>query len=208
MAMLMRALPPPAQLDEHGIKRTLQAAIDHYPRLIALRVTLRLPDPSTEPLDALITRFHAALLQLINVFIDSRQSAGKAAPPTQISLLWGAGADTGLPDGAIPILLLLNQDTFYSFRHDPSLQTQIDAANALISKAWSSAKPGHQLPIRLTNGCRLCCRKPFTSRLPVVNPIPTHPSMLRLATTRCSYLPLYVRPGSPPIINSLRHPAR
>ncbi|HGM5488927.1 TPA: inovirus-type Gp2 protein [Serratia fonticola] len=120
------------------MKRTLQAAIDHYPRLIALRVTLRLPDPSTEPLDALITRFHAALLQRINTFIDSRQSA-KPAPPTQISLLWGAGADTGLPDGAIPILLLLNQDTFYSVRHDPSLQTQIDTVNVLISKAWSSA---------------------------------------------------------------------
>lgn len=134
--MFMRALLPPAQLDEHGIKRTLQAAIDHYPRLIALRVTLRLPNSSTEPLDALITRFHAALLQRINTFIDSRQSAGKPAPLTQISLLWGVEGDS---DSVIPILLLLNQDTFYSVRHDPSLQTQIDAANALISKAWSSA---------------------------------------------------------------------
>ncbi|CAI2141056.1 Protein of uncharacterised function (DUF3296) [Serratia fonticola] len=134
--MLMRALRPPAQLDEHGIKRTLQAVIDHYPRLIVLRTTIRLPNSSTQPLDALITRFHAALLQLINVFIDSRQSAGRPAPPTQISLLWGVEGDS---DSVIPILLLLNQDTFYSVRHDPSLQTQIDAANALISKAWSSA---------------------------------------------------------------------
>ncbi|OKP23808.1 YagK/YfjJ domain-containing protein [Serratia fonticola] len=134
----MRALLSPTQLDEHGIKRTLQAAIDHYPRLIALRVTLRLPHSSTQALDALITRFHAALLQRINTFIDSRQSAGKPAPPTQISLLWGVGADTGLPDSVIPILLLLNQDTFYSVRHDPSLHTQIDTMNVLISKAWSS----------------------------------------------------------------------
>ncbi len=132
--MLMRALPPPAQLDEHGIKRTLQAAIDHYPRLIALRTTIRLPNSSTQPLDTLITRFHAALLQRINTFIDSRQSAGKPAQPTQISLLWGVEGD-----GVVPILLLLNQDTLYSARHDPSLQIQIDAANALISKAWSSA---------------------------------------------------------------------
>ncbi|WP_411753607.1 inovirus-type Gp2 protein [Serratia sp. (in: enterobacteria)] len=132
----MRALLPPTQLDKHGIKHTLQAAIDHYPRLIALRVTLRLPDPSTQPLNTLITRFHAALLQLINVFIDSRQSAGKTAPPTQISLLWGVEGDS---DSVIPILLLLNQDTFYSVRHDPSLQTQIDTMNVLISKAWSSA---------------------------------------------------------------------
>ncbi|WP_422529309.1 hypothetical protein [Serratia fonticola] len=132
--MLMRALLPLTQLDKHGIKRTLQAAIDHYPRPIALRVTLSLPDPSTQPLDALITRFHAALLQRINTFIDSRQSAGKPAPLTQISLLWDV---EGI--GVVPILLLLNQDTFYSVRHAPSLQTQIDAANALISKAWSSA---------------------------------------------------------------------
>ncbi|MDQ9127405.1 inovirus-type Gp2 protein [Serratia fonticola] len=132
--MLMRALPPPAQLDQHGIKRTLQAAIDHYPRLIALRVTLRLLNSSTQPLDTLIARFHTTLRQCINVFIDSRQSAGKPTPPTQISLLWGVEGD-----GVVPILLLLNQDTFYSARHDPSLQIQIDAANALISKAWSSA---------------------------------------------------------------------
>ncbi|WP_422528341.1 YagK/YfjJ domain-containing protein [Serratia fonticola] len=132
--MLMRALLPPAQLDEHGIKRTLQAAIDHYPRLMALRATLRLPNSSTQPLDALIARFHADLSQYINAFIDSRQSAGKPAPPTQISLLWGAEGDS-----VFPILLMLNQDTFYSARHDPSLQTQIDTVNVLISKAWPSA---------------------------------------------------------------------
>ncbi|KEY57321.1 inovirus-type Gp2 protein [Serratia sp. DD3] len=128
----MRILLSSVQLDAHDIKRTLQAAINHYPRLIALRVTLRLLAVSTQPLDALITRFQAVLLQLLNVFIDSRQSAGKPAPPTQISLLWGIEGDSVIP------ILLLNQDTFYSVRHDPSLQTQIDAVNALISKAWSS----------------------------------------------------------------------
>lgn len=135
------------QLDENDIKRALKAAIDRYPRLLALRFTLRLPDgSSTQPLDALITWFHAVLRQCINVSIDSRQSAGKPAPLTQISLLWGAVADTGLPDEAVPMLLLLNQDTFYSVRHDAALQEQIDIVNALINQAWSSVvDPSNEL---------------------------------------------------------------
>lgn len=129
----MSALPGSAQLDEHGIKRTLQDAIDRYPRLIALRATLRLPDPSTLSLEVLITRFQAVLLEKINAFIDSRQSEGKPAPPTKIRLLWGVEYGEH-----IPILLLLNQDTFYNVRHDPSLPSQIDTINTLISQAWSS----------------------------------------------------------------------
>ncbi|HFV9295397.1 TPA: inovirus-type Gp2 protein [Serratia fonticola] len=172
--MLMRELHSPTQLDEHGIKRALQATIDHYPRLIALRITLRLPDPSTQPLDTLTTRFYAALLQRINVFLNSRQLAGKPTPPTQISLLWGTEGD-----GGIPMLLLFNQDTFYSMRR---------YRRKFVLLTPSSAKPGHQLSARLTSGCSFCCRKPFASGLLVVNPIPIHPSMLRLATTRCSYL--------------------
>ncbi|KFK91677.1 MULTISPECIES: inovirus-type Gp2 protein [unclassified Serratia (in: enterobacteria)] len=121
------------QLDENGIKRTLQTAIDQYPRLLALRVLLRLPDIANQPIDTLITLFHAALRQHINAFIDIRQSAGKPAPPTQLSLLWGVEQRRDLP-----MLLLLNQDTVYSVRHDAAFQIQIDAVNALIRQAWSS----------------------------------------------------------------------
>ncbi|WP_337262763.1 MULTISPECIES: YagK/YfjJ domain-containing protein [unclassified Serratia (in: enterobacteria)] len=121
------------QLDTHGVKRTLQAAIDRYPRLLALRVTLHLPDTAIQPLDVLITRFHAALRQHINAFIDIRQSEGKPAPPTQIGLLWGVERH-----GGIPMLLLVNQDTVYSVRHDAAFQIQIDAVNALIDQVWSS----------------------------------------------------------------------
>ncbi len=37
------------QLDAYGIKRTRQAIIDPCPRLLALRVLLRLPDTAIQP---------------------------------------------------------------------------------------------------------------------------------------------------------------
>ncbi|UAN51638.1 MULTISPECIES: inovirus-type Gp2 protein [unclassified Serratia (in: enterobacteria)] len=181
------------QLDEHGIKRTLQATIDHYPRLIALRITLRLPDPSTQPLDTLTTRFYAALLQRINVFLNSRQLAGKPTPPTQISLLWGTEGD-----GGIPMLLLLNQDTFYSVRHDAALQTQVCAVNALISKAWSSAIGPSNEWVQVQLSETICLR--------VARGEPdTYPSQYAALSNNAMQLSL---PDKPAIINYLRHPAR
>ena len=119
--------------DAHGAKRLLQAAIDQYPELLVLRATCQLPDNTANPVDLPIFPLRAELTRRVDAFIALRQSEGKPAPPTQVRTLWGRRSGAGMS-----LLLLLNQHSVYSIRHDPTLQSQIEALHALIAQAWSS----------------------------------------------------------------------
>lgn len=99
--------------DSTTIRRTLQAAVDHYPQLAAFQLTLLSGDQhQPEPED-----FLQALQQQIDTLTLHRLEQRKAQP-TLLYALWSHDADNN-----IPLLLMLNQNAFahteeitYSFR--------------------------------------------------------------------------------------------
>lgn len=89
--------------DSTTIRRTLQAAVDHYPQLAAFQLTLRSGDQhQQEPED-----FLQALQQQLDILTQHRQGERKATQPTLLYALWSQDAE-----GNIPLLLMLNQNAF------------------------------------------------------------------------------------------------
>lgn len=89
-------------------RRTLQAAIDHYPQLAVLRFAL-MSDTSaqrSEPEEA-VGHFLQALQQNIDVLTVQRQGQRKSLQPTLLYALWSLDVD-----GNIPMLLMLNHNAF------------------------------------------------------------------------------------------------
>lgn len=106
-------------MDLKTTQRILQAAIDQYPRLIAL--SFELYGDSKDP-QMLSSRFQAAFEPLFDAFIDDRIYEGKLVPPTQLRYLWFPTPT------ALHSLVLLNQNSIWQPR-DGEL---CDAVNAVI----------------------------------------------------------------------------
>lgn len=95
------------------IRRLLQAAVDHYPRLLAVEFSLQFPLPVIRTdLENIIPVLLSAIASLTGEYADQRQAAGKPAPPTLLRAIWGH------QDRGIQMLLMLNRDTFYHPRRD------------------------------------------------------------------------------------------
>lgn len=94
-------------------QRTLQAAIDQYPKLIALSFALNFETRDSEMLQP---QFQAAFAPLFEALINERVEAGETIPPTQLRFIW-------FPvKSVLHCVLLLNQNTIW---HDlpPGLDT-------------------------------------------------------------------------------------
>lgn len=101
--------------------RTLQAAIDQYPRLVALTFALNIQTRDSEMLQS---RFQAAFRPLFDTLINDRIEAGKTTPPTQLRFIWFLVKS--VPHG----VLLLNQSSIWQTGKDGELS---DAVNSMLS---------------------------------------------------------------------------
>jgi len=104
-------------MDLKTAQRILQAAIDQYPRLIAL--SFEFYADSKDP-QMLSSRFQAAFEPLFDAFIDDRIYEGKNVPPTQLRYLWFPTPT------ALHALVLFNQNSIWQPR-DGELSSAIDA---------------------------------------------------------------------------------
>ncbi|TBL65010.1 hypothetical protein [Hafnia alvei] len=121
-------------MDLKTAQRILQAAIDQYPRLIAL--SFELYGDNNDP-QMLSSRFQAAFEPLFDAFIDDRIYEGKLVPPTQLRYLWFPTPT------ALHALVLLNQNSIWQPR-DGELSDAIDAVIHCLNRAGQqvSGRPG------------------------------------------------------------------
>lgn len=92
--------------DTPTIRRTLQAAVDHYPQLAAFRLTLLSGDQRQPESEEAVRHFLQTLQQELDTLTQHRQGQPKAQP-TLLYALWSQDAE-----GNIPLLLMLNQNAF------------------------------------------------------------------------------------------------
>ncbi|SCM52426.1 hypothetical protein [Hafnia alvei] len=112
-------------MDLKTTQRILQAAIDQYPRLIAL--SFELYGDSNDP-QMFLSRFQAAFEPLFDGLIDDRIYEGKLAPPTQLRYLWFPTPT------ALHALVLLNQNSIWQPR-DGELCDAIAAVIHCLNRA-------------------------------------------------------------------------
>lgn len=115
-------------MDFASAQRTLQSAIDQYPKLVALNFNL---SSDTDELEASHSRFQTALRPLFEALINDRIDAGKTTPPTQLRYLW-------LP--VQPVLngvLLINQNSIWQTSKDGELS---DAINTVFHCLYQAGK--------------------------------------------------------------------
>lgn len=112
-------------MDLKTAQRTLQAAIDQYPQLIALSFELYGDSEGPQMLSSI---FQAAFETLFDAFINDRIYEGKVVPPTQLRYLWFP-----MPT-ALHALVLLNQNSIWQPR-DGELSDAIDAVIHCLNRA-------------------------------------------------------------------------
>lgn len=131
-------------MDFTTAQRTLQSAIDQYPRLIALNFSL---SSDTDALEASHSRFQAAFRPLLEAFIDERIDAGKTAPPTQLRYIWLP------PQSTLHGVLLLNQNSIWQTGKDGELSDAINTVFHCLYQAGKTAA-GNGC-VRQLNSCYL-----------------------------------------------------
>jgi hypothetical protein len=112
-------------MDLNTAQRTLQAAIDQYPQLIALSFELYGDNNYPQMLSSI---FQATFEPLFDAFIDDRIYEGKIVPPTQLRYLWFPTPT------ALHALVLFNQNSIWQPR-DGELSSAIDAIIHGLSRA-------------------------------------------------------------------------
>lgn len=112
-------------MDLNTAQRTLQAAIDQYPQLIALSFELYGDNNYPQMLSSI---FQATFEPLFDAFIDDRIYEGKIVPPTQLRYLWFPTPT------ALHSLVLLNQNSIWQPR-DGELSDAIDAVIHCLNRA-------------------------------------------------------------------------
>ncbi|MGR7121433.1 hypothetical protein ACU62C_19150 [Klebsiella aerogenes] len=137
------------------VRRLLQAAVDHYPRLLAVEFSLQFPLPVIRTdLENIIPVLLSAIASLTGEYADQRQAAGKSAPPTLLRAIWG------YQGRGIQMLLMLNRDTFYHPRWD-KFSTEEDI-RSLLFRACDEVSPqlDNATLIFPTEPCVQICRQP------------------------------------------------
>ncbi|HEP1898085.1 TPA: inovirus-type Gp2 protein [Kluyvera cryocrescens] len=123
-------------MDLKTAQRTLQAAIDQYPRLIALNFSL---SSDSNDLETSHSRFQAVFRPLLEAFINERIDAGKTAPPTQLRYIW-------LPtQSTLHGVLLLNQNSIWQTGKDGELSDTISSIIHLLSQVWKPTTVNHSV---------------------------------------------------------------
>lgn len=112
-------------MDLQTAPRTLQAAIDQYPQLIAL--SFELYGVANDP-QCFQAGFQAAFRLLFDEFINDRIHEDKIVPPTQLRYLWFPTPT------ALHALVLLNQNSIWQPR-DGELSDAVNAVIRVLNRA-------------------------------------------------------------------------
>ncbi len=122
------------------IRRVLQQATDHYPRLAALGFTLQYANcnscDNVRQDNAQVLRFHAEAYCRIGEYSKIRIEAGKPSPPTLLRWLWEAENTS-----TCRIMMLFNLGVCSHPRHDPSATGGIQEVMSLLVAAWREVEP-------------------------------------------------------------------
>ncbi|HBT4670365.1 TPA: inovirus Gp2 family protein [Klebsiella pneumoniae] len=126
------------------IRRVLQQATDHYPRLSALGFTLQYANcyscDNEQQGNAQLLRFHAEAYCRIGDYSKIRIEAGKPSQPTVLRWLWEAESIS-----TCRMMMLFNQAVCSLPRHDSSAMDGIQEVMSLLVAAWREVEPGGEL---------------------------------------------------------------
>ncbi|MEC5375483.1 hypothetical protein [Pseudocitrobacter sp. MW920760] len=117
-------------MDFTTAQRTLQSAIDQYPRLVALTFALNIQTRDSEMLQS---RFQAEFSPLLDTLINDRIEAGKITPPTQLRFI------RLHTQPALHGLLLLNQNSIWQTYKDGEISAAIAPIICCLSQAGELA---------------------------------------------------------------------
>ncbi|EIW9476989.1 hypothetical protein [Klebsiella aerogenes] len=117
------------------IRRVLQQATDHYPRLIALGFTLHYGNchscDNVQQGNARLLRFHAEAYCRIGDYSKIRIEAGKPSQPTLLRWLWEAESTL-----SCRMMMLFNFGVCSLPRYDSSSSYGIQEVMSLLVAAW------------------------------------------------------------------------
>lgn len=117
------------------IRRVLQQATDHYPRLVALGFTLHYANchsyDNVQQGKALLLRFHDEAYCRIGDYSKIRIEAGKPSQPTLLRWLWEAESTL-----SCRMMMLFNQAVCSHPRHDSSAMDGVREVMSLLVAAW------------------------------------------------------------------------
>lgn len=110
----------------------LQQAVDHYPRLAAFSLTLKLPyGEAMSEYRSLILRFHTEVWQRTGEYSEQRQKERRNSPPTILRWMWES---VSAPE--CKMVLLMNLDTLGAWRDEVVRQEM----SGLLRDAWCTVK--------------------------------------------------------------------
>ncbi|NIH90584.1 hypothetical protein FHW31_001987 [Enterobacter asburiae] len=114
--------------DAFSTRAFLQQAVDHYPRLAAFSLTLKLPYREVmSEYRSLILRFHTEVWQRTGEYSRQCQQARRPSPPTVLRWIWES---VSAPE--CKMVLLMNLDTLGVWRDDVVQQEM----SGILREAW------------------------------------------------------------------------
>ncbi|MGE6142514.1 hypothetical protein ACQJ1T_08755 [Klebsiella pneumoniae] len=126
------------------IRRVLQQATDHYPRLVALGFTLQYGNShscdNVQQGKDLLLRFHAEFYCRIGDYSKIRIEAGKPSQPTLLRWLWEAESTS-----SCRMMMLFNYGVCSLPRYDFSASDGIQEIISLLVAAWREVEPEGEL---------------------------------------------------------------
>jgi len=121
------------------LMRTIELALDEYPRVLAFRADLRLPDDvdllSESDSDAVISRFLESFKAKIRHNRANARKQNKYAHDSRVRYVWAR--EVGQRERPhYHLLILLNRDAFYTLG---KLESDADNMINRLQEAWASA---------------------------------------------------------------------
>lgn len=120
---------------QQRIADTFNCALNAYPRLLAMRVDLRLPDTPAAADAAVISRFTDALKARIDAYFQRHLREGKRIWPTTLRFVWAREFGEIKGKKHYHVVLLLNRDTWCG----PGDYKNPESLAGMIKQAWCSA---------------------------------------------------------------------
>lgn len=129
--------------DAFSTRAFLQQAVDHYPRLAAFSLTLKLPYcEAMSEYRSLILRFHTEVWQRTGEYSRQCQQARRPSPPTVLRWMWES---VSVPE--CKMVLLMNLDTLGAW-HDEVVWQEM---NGLLRDAWCTVMHADNNVTRMTS---------------------------------------------------------
>ncbi|HFE0980596.1 MULTISPECIES: inovirus Gp2 family protein [Enterobacter cloacae complex] len=120
---------------QQRIAATFQNALDAYPRVLMLRVDLRLPDTPAATDAAVISRFTESLKAKITACQLRKKQEGKRVHPTTLRYVWAREFGERSGKKHYHVVLLLNRESWCGAGDYKSPHTLA----GMIKQAWCSA---------------------------------------------------------------------